>query len=285
MKTNFVKVVAFLFAIGLVFSFSACFSDPGQISPATNASVSKTDDCAGLPCSSENVSPVDKKINQTVCQNPVIVGAAFDKTGSMKWSGTAATTAEDLTLLLQHIAICGGSTGVTFIKNDSAKPIERFRANEPPPILVKPTPFPKEEDYEFADRIDEYDQKVLERDKVVRQNLKDIQPKIDDYLNTLAPLLAQKPKGSTDFSSAVNRLLVFLEEGDATWQIKPHRYLIISSDAEDTAGKTRNSFKADATVFWVNATASDKAMKDFPYQRFESFQAAVAEVLAREGVK
>lgn len=285
MKTNFVRVFAFLFVVGLSFSFSACFSDPGQISPATNTSVSKTEDCAGLPCSSENISRIDTKINQTVCQNPVIVGAAFDKTGSMKWSGTAATTAKDLIPILEHIAICGGSTGVTFIKTDSAKPIERFCANEPPPILVKPTQNAGEEDYEFADRMDAYDQKVSERDKIVRQNLKDIQPKIDDYLNTLAPLLAQKPKGSTDFSSAVNRLLVFLEEGDATWQIKPHRYLIISSDAEDTIGKTRNSFKADATVFWVNATASDRVMKDFPYQRFESFQAAVDEVIAREGGK
>jgi len=284
MKTNFVRVVAFLFVLGLGFG-SACSVDPVRSSSVSNQSLAETRDCAISPCSSENKSIAEKPLKQIICQNPLIVGVAFDQSGSMSWSGTAATTAEDLRPLLEIVVNCGGELGVTFVRSNSAKPIERFRADEPSLMPVAPTQNADEEDYEFSDRIDEYNQNLADHNGLIRENRTELEPQIDEYLKTLAPLLAQKPKGGTDFWTSINRLHVFLGESDASWSAKPQRYLVVVSDADNTVGKTKNAFKADAIVFWVNATAPDKNLKDFPYQRFESFQAAVTEILAREGVK
>ena len=280
MNTNFTKFVTFFCVLGLILFLSACSIDRSNGNSADNSS-NVTKKCAVAPCEPEKKLP----IKQIVCKNPVKVAAMFDQSGSMKWSGTAAITPDDLRPLLELTANCGGELGVTLVRSDSAKAIERFPVSEPPPMPVKPVQNADEEDYEFADRMVEYEQSLFYHSDSVRQKRSDLQPQIDEYLKILAPLLAKKPSGATDFSGALNRLSVFLEEGDAVWKVKPHRYLIIVSDAEDTAGKTKSSFKADATVFWVNATAPDKAMKDFPYKRFESFQSTVAEIIAIEGEK
>lgn len=262
MKTIFFRALTFAVILGFAVLFSACAFNPAQ-----------------------GGSETEQAVVQTVCRNPVEIGVAVDQSGSMRWSGTPAVTAEDLKPLLEQVLNCGGTLGVTFIRFDSAKPVERFRVPEPPPMPAQPAQNKDEEDYEFADRLDEYRRQVKEREKAIRQKRADLQPKVESYLNNLAALLARSPKGATAFWSAISRLKIFLTESTAAWRDRPHRYLIIVSDAADTTGKTINAFKSDATILWVNANAPDKNLKDFPSKRFENFSAAVAEILATEGVK
>lgn len=269
-------------ALSTILFFVLFIAGCGGVSTQVSPTAINSQNCLNAACSDDNQSVAEKNIPKTNCQNPVIVGGDFDQTGSMRWSGTAATSVDDLKPLIELIANCGGELGVTFVRSDSAKPIERFRAGEPPPPLTEPKQKPDEEDYEFADRMDEYSQKITERNEIVRQNRTALQPKIQNYLEMLAPLMARPPKGSTDLWSGINRLDVFLSEGDDSWQIKPHRYLIVVSDGADTVGKEKRPFKSVTSVIWVNATASEKTMKDFPYQRVENFAAAVREILAKE---
>lgn len=233
----------------------------------------------------QNVPPIDKPVVISVCQNPLIVGVDYDQSGSMSWSGTAALTTEDLNPLIEHIKNCGGEIGVTFVRRDSGKPLERLAVAEPPALPVEPTQNPNEEDYEFADRQDEYQKQLQARNDQILQFRKDLQPRIEDYLKGLEPLLDHKPKGGTDLWTSLNRLDVFLSEGNEPWMIKPHRYLLVLSDGADTMGKEKHAFKSGATVIWINAGASAKNLKDFPYHRVENFSQAVREILAKEQVK
>lgn len=285
MQTNFVSFSIFSFVLGLVFFMSACVGDSAHGGSVVNQSSVNSPNCSFSPCSPADLSIVEKPVKQIVCVNPVIAGIAYDQTGSMRWSGTSSLSVQDLQPLIEQIANCGGEIGVTFVRADSAKPVERLRADEPPPLPLEPTRKPNEEDYEFADRIDGYDHQMKTRNEELQRYRKEFQPKIDEYLSNLAPLLAVKPKGNTDFWTSVNHLDVFLAEGDAPWRTKPHRYLIIISDGEDTIGKEKHAFKSDAVIVWVNANASEKSLKDFPYQRVESFPAAMRVILAGEGVK
>ena len=241
----------------------------------------------GFWLSACNAVPNDSTLPQVTifssCKNPVIVAGVIDQSGSMKLSGTPPVSVEDFKPLLDLISRCSGEIGVTFVRSDSAKPIERFRVDEPIPPPLKPIQKEDEENYEFADRRDEYVSELAEWNKSVKEKTAKLQPKIEEYLNNLKPLLAQTPKGSTDLWSAINRVDVFLSEGDATWRVKPNRYLIVISDAQDTIGKPKNDFKSDSVVLWVNGNASGKNLKDFPYKRFESYKAAVAEIVAKEG--
>ena len=236
-------------------------------------------------CATGDELPPPPAVVVSVCEQPVEIGSADDQSGSMKFSGSPPVTVVDFKPLLDLISKCGGEIGVTFIRSNSAKPIERLRVEEPPAPPAPPTQKENEEDYEFADRTDEYDRNLAEWDKAVKEKQNKIKPEITEYLNVLKPLFEQTPKGSTDLWGAVNRLDIFLFESDAAWRNKPHRYLIIISDAHDTVGKSKNVFKSNATILWVNGNASDKDLEGFPYKRFESFTAAVAEIIAKEGVK
>lgn len=232
-------------------------------------------------CVSKEDVPPPPLVN-SACKQPIIIAKAFDQSGSMNWSGTPSIKVDDFKPLLELVSKCGGEIGITFVRANSAKPIERFPTEEPPPSPVKPIQKEGEEDYEFVDRMTEYKNKLIDwhKDETDRQTA--LKPKIKKYLDTLTPLLNKERKGATDLWSAVTRLNVFLSEGDATWQVKPKRYLIIVSDAQDTVGKPKNKFMNNINILWVNGNASDKELKDFPYQRFESFRAAVAEIVAIE---
>lgn len=285
MKPIIFRVAAVFFISVFGVFFTACVGESAQSNPVANQSFTRSQNCAIAPCSSDNQPIALKTVNKNTCQHPLIVGVDYDQTGSMRWSGTSSLSAPDLAPLIDWIADCGGEIGVTFVRADSAKPVERLRADEPPPAPVEPIQKPDEEDYEFADRMDKFRLNLQTRVVAFQRSRKNFQPKIDEYFNELAPLLAQKPKGNTDFWTSVNRLDVFLAESDASWRVKPRRYLIIVSDGADTIGKEKHALKSDAVIIWVNANASEKNLKDFPYQRVESFPAAVIEILAGEGVK
>lgn len=261
-NTNALKIVTISVILTLLVCFSACRS--GFI---------------------QNVPAVDLPVALSVCQNPLIVGIDVDQSGSMSWSGTALLTPDDLNPLIEHIEKCGGEIGVTFLRRDSAKPLVRLFIAEPPPLPAEPVQNPNEEDYEFADRQDEYQGQLQIRNDQIWQYRNDLQPKIEAYLTNLGPLLAHKPKGGTDLWTSLSRLDVFLSEGNEPWRTRPHRYLLVLSDGADTIGKEKHAFKSNATVIWINAGASAKNLKDFPYQRVEKFSQAVREVLAKEGVK
>lgn len=281
MKTKILRVPV----ISAIFAFSLFVLSCGGISSNTsensNVSSANSQVCQNAPC--DSVNPVS--IKSTTCLNPIIVGFALDQTGSMRWSGITALTIDEFKPLIARLSDCGGEIGVTLVRANSAKQIERLRFPELPtsPTLEKQKQ--NEEDYEFADREDAHKEAMDKWQKDIQQIKSAQQPEITKYSEALKPLLAEPPKGKTDFWSGVNRLDVFLGETDTSWNIKPHRYLVIYSDGEDNMGKEKRPFKCDAHVIWINANASGKSLKDFPYQRVESFQAAIREILAKEGVK
>lgn len=238
--------------------------------------------CSSLNPSNSLSTPL--ATSPSIC-NPIIIGIAYDQTGSMRWSGTSSLEVEDLKPFISHLSNCGGEIGVTFVRANSAKPIERLRFPELPMSPAEPTQKTDEEDYEFTDRKDVFSEEVKNWEKEVQRLKSEKQPEIVEYFNVLKPLLAAKPKGNTDFWSGISRLDVYLSESDVSWRVKPHRYLVVVSDGEDNIGKEKRPFKSEATVIWVNANASGKSLQDFPYQRVENFQAAVKQILAKEGVK
>lgn len=233
----------------------------------------------------ESIPATEPQPVLSVCGNPIVVGVAIDQSGSMRWSGTAPISTADLKPLIEHIRDCGGEIGVTFVRANSGKPIERLRANEPPALPTEPVQTTAEEDYEFADRQDDHRQKLETRNTAIMEYRKEFEPKMATYLDDLAPLLAHKPKGSTDLWTGLNRLDVFLSEDALPWRTEPHRYLLVASDGADSVGKEKHRFKSDATVIWVNASASERHLKDVPYKRVEDSAAAVRYILAAEGVK
>lgn len=285
MKTKIISVTAFFIILAFGLFSAACVGESAQGSSANTQASTDSLNCAVSPCSAENTVDAGNSVTKHICQNPLIVGVAYDQSGSMRWSGTSTLTTQDLLPLIEQVANCGGEIGVMFVRADSSKPVERLRAAEPPPPPLEPVQKTDEEDYEFADRLDEYQVNLQTHNEKIQRNKKELQPAVDKYLSELSPLLAQKPKGNTDFWSGINRLDVFLAESDAPWHTKPHRYLVIISDGEDTIGSKKRPFKSNAAVIWVNANASEKTLKGFLYQRFESFPAAIREILAKEGGK
>lgn len=283
MKTKILLVTI----ISAICAFSLFILSCGGVSSNTsensNVSSANSQVCQNTPCGSEH--EISTKQDKEPCLNPIVIGVALDQTGSMRWSGITALTIDEFKPLIARLSDCGGEIGITFVRADSAKQIERLRFTELPVIPNKRDKTPNEEDYEYADYEDAYNLELNDwREKVQKQKSVQ-QPEIDKYFEVLKPLLAAPPNGNTDFWTSVNRLDVFLNEGNASWNVKPHRYLVIYSDGEDNIGKEKHSFKSDAHVIWVNANASGKSMKDFPYQRVESFQSAIREILAKEGVK
>lgn len=242
--------------------------------------------CVATPACQDhsNVSEADlRKAIDRACRNPLIAVAALDTTGSMKSAGTSPPILEDFYPMIERLSECGGELAVIFIRDRAEIGAERLLFPEPPAVPTRPTKLEDEESYEFSDRLDYYNSKVLERQDWIEANRSAMQPRIDAFMGAIKQRMERPLANATDFNSAMNSADVILGEGDSVWMEHPEKFLILVSDGIDTQRRPRFGFKSGAKVFWVNTTTDEKALAGLQSTRFESFAAAIRNIVEVKG--
>ena len=227
-----------------------------------------------------NLSEDDlRKALDRACRNPLIAVAALDTTGSMKSAGTNPPLLEDFYPMIERLSECGGELAVIFIRDRAETGAERLPFPEPPAVPPRPIKREDEESYEFSDRLDYFNSKVLERQNWIEANRSVMQPRIDAFLGAVKHRMERPLANATDFNSAMNSADVVLGEGDSIWIEHPEKFLIVVSDGIDTQRRPRFAFRSGAKVYWVNATTDEKALAGLEFSRFESFAAAIRNIV------
>ncbi len=227
-----------------------------------------------------NLSETDlQKAIDGACSKPLTGVAALDATGSMKSTATRPPVLEDFDPLIERLSECGGEIAVIYIRDQAETGAERLLFPEPPGLPTRPIKQDDEEPYEFSDRLADYNSKLLGRVQWIEANWSAMQPRIDAFLAALKRQMEKPPAKATDFNSAINSADVLLAEGNNVWTVEPEKYLIIVSDAIDTQKRPRFNFRSGANIYWVNTTTDDKALAGLRFTRFESFPAAVRNIV------
>lgn len=262
---------ALLFFVGVLFLFSGCSASvsPDSLSNSFTVSVS--------PSPTPPVYPVSSS-----CY-PVRLAKVFDQSGSMGWTNTKRVSLEELKPVFSLLLRCGGEIGVTFIRSESNRPLFRFFVPEP---SVEPIFTPRSEDeepYKFTDRKKKFEKEHSdwEKAKSERQNI--YASKFDEFLKEIEPVLNAEQKGGTDFWGALHRANIMLSESEVIWNTEPHSYLVLVSDGVDTVGKPKVVLDEKINVLWVDSKTDDSILKKLHAERYESFDRALASILAIEG--
>jgi len=220
-----------------------------------------------------------QKAIDSACSKPFTGVAALDGTGSMKSTATRPAVIDDFNPLIDRLSECGGEIAVIYIRDQAETGAERLLFPEPPALPARPIKQDDEEPYELSDRLDNYNSKLLERVQWIEANRAAMQPRIDAFLAAVKRQMERPAAKATDFNSAINSADVLLAEGNNVWAVEPEKYLIIVSDAIDTQKRPRFDFRSGANIYWVNTTTDDKALAGLRFTRFESFPAAVRNIV------
>lgn len=263
-KNSFICLVALLSSVVIV---GACGGSSASSSDTNTAVITPT----------PTVNPVSASCN------PVRMAKAFDQTGSMGWTNIKRVKIEELKPVLPLLLRCGGEISVTFIRSESNRPMFRFFIPDPKP---EPSLIPRsddEEPYKFTDRKKKFEKEHLdwENEKTNREEI--YSRKFEDFLAEIEPVLSAEPKGKTDFWGAVQRAKIMLSESKVIWKTEPHSYFVLVSDGVDTVGKPKLLLDEKIKVLWVDSKTDNSILKELHADRYESFDSALASVLAIEG--
>lgn len=220
-----------------------------------------------------------RAIENDICSGPVRAETLVDETTSMAQTGTRKVVAEELLPLIDRLTECGGDLSIRYIRENLGSGSERLRFPEPLLPPERPQKLAAEESYEFSDRVDAYNLKLIERKAQIDRNKADLKQKIDEFMASLRLNLARRPANSTDFNSALNAADIVLSETDDIWRVKPRKFLILVSDAIDTQKRPKFKFRSGARVLWVNTSTDERRLAGLDVTRVEDFTAAVREIV------
>ncbi len=231
----------------------------------------------GCASCSEGPTVVPPLLATAQCGERADIGVLFDKSGSMETARTTAANANDLHPLIDSLLECGSELAVGFIRDRNETGMRRLRFAVQPGVPDLKPKGEKEPDYQYLDRLADHNRKLAARREAIEAVKEKRRPEIDEYLAGIQQALSTKPSRTTDFNSAMNQADIFLAEaGSASPGRK--KYLIVVSDALDTARRRRLEFTSGAAVLWVNTTTDKKIMAGTNATRFESFASAVLHV-------
>jgi hypothetical protein len=108
--------------------------------------------------------------------------------------------------------------------------------------------------------------------------------RVDEFRNGLGQLLEHhRTVHASAVCDGLSRADLFLSEPLANWWREPHLYLVSVSDGLDTYRKSPcPPVSSGASLLVVNGTGSVGALLGVHPLRFESFQAAVKYIFAKE---
>lgn len=218
---------------------------------------------------------------------PLRVALVQDMTGSSE---------ENMTPLLSHdqlrslIALCrtdGGELTVGVIKENSNHVFARLTIERPPAPPVKAVPTggnaialqaarQKAEKAYAAEKAGFTLRVAAWEDIIDRREA--------DFLARVQQLLARLPDARrSDVHDAVRRADRFLAEDDAIFGAPSHRYLVAVSDCIDNVRKPAPQLTSGATFIVVNGAGSLGTLGELHPHQFESIDAAVRFIAAKEG--
>jgi hypothetical protein len=262
------RAAAALAVLVFVLSISGCTDTPATSSPADSSSG----------------EPAPTRTAESAQCRPVKIAPIPDQTGSANWTRTPQLAADDLRPLFELLLKCGGEIGFGLIRDQSNRGLIRFKIPPPSPRPLAPPLSPDDDEFTTADKNEAYREMFALWEQEIKQRREKYAGEFETYLQTLQPLLAQRPKGRSDIWGAIGRADLFLSERDEAWGQATRRYLILITDGQDNVGKKPKAFKSEAQVLLVNASENVKAesLQSLQPIRFESTMAAVEHIVAAE---
>lgn len=269
----------FAFLLVVMLTMTGC-SLSSDTSPATQPATQVARETLRTPFDCGAATNDQNAGDRTASRNPIRIAIFQDKSGSSNETRTTQLSENDFAAPIDLLRCTGGELGAGIIDDVSNKSLIRLRIEVPParPAAQQVSNvFERaQQDGEFAKRMEAYNDDVAkwtaETDKRVKA-----------FLAEVRELLNQKPTArKTDVWSAISRADLFLNESDATWRRPTHRWLVLNSDAVDTARSKPIQMKAAEHLVIVNGVGSAGAAASIKPDLFENPEAAFHFITANE---
>jgi hypothetical protein len=220
-------------------------------------------------------------LQQADSGTPVKVAIVPDQTGSRTWTRTPRVSSQNLSPLIDLLRSRGGEIGVGLIRDDSNRSLVRLRVDRPPAA-------PKEPDEEgnafvlleqrtrYIGLLEKYEEGRAGWEEVTREQ-------INTFVSTLEPLLnPARAAAASDVWGALRRVDSFLAEDDTSWGGSASRWAVLVTDGQDNVGVPMASLASGAQLLVVNGSGSMGALAHLDPTQFESLDAALRHLVARE---
>ena len=239
-----------------------------------------------LATSPQSASVASAETPVGIVGSPLRIVIFEDETGSRLQTRTPQLTTEQLQ---QLIALCESHTGeIAFgvIRDESNNLFERLTIGPPPVVPVKTTATGTNAiDIDAAQA--ELDAKYQKEETAYGADIKNWKNVVAErekrFVQSVTQLLQQPPDAQrTDVNGGVARADLFLGEDGAMFGKPTHRYLLLISDGQDNIHKPVASLPPNTTVIVVNGVGSVGNLAPFNPLRFESIDAALNYIAAKE---
>lgn len=242
---------------------------------------------------SKTLSASDDAVRPATAPSDTANGAAVriavlqDKTGSADDNQTPLLTAAQLRAAVAVCKVRGGEITFGLIRENSNHLFERLTIEPPPVPPVKEQPSGGNAIALQAARAKaqkEYDVALSSYQAGLDAWEKDVQVREGAFIAKVSRLLAQAPDAQrSDVHDAVRRADRFLAEDDAIFGAPSHRYLVAISDCIDNVRKPAPELASGATFIVVNGAGSLGTLVELQPHQFESVDAALRFIGAKEG--
>jgi hypothetical protein len=246
---------------------------PSEASAQTERPTPAVSDCG----TSTNA---EARTNQTAAWNPVRIALFQDKSGSSDTTRTAQLTQADLSAPISLLRCTGGELAVGVVDNVSKKSLARLRIEVPP---WSPSTPAAANVFVRANEDAVYQQRLKDYQKDVEKWAAETDKRVEIFLAQVAELLKQPATANrTSVWNAVARADLMLNESDVTWPQPTHRYAVLNSDCQETAGTNPVAVKSGAQWIVVNGAGSVGIADALNPERFENPVAAFEFIKAKE---
>jgi hypothetical protein len=238
-------------------------------------------------CDSQSGAPerAAQAASEEVSQNSVItvpgLYAVFDdKSRSVRSARIAPLQEADLMALINVLRRTGGELSFGLIGESRDRPLLRLRIPVPP---ARPAKREAQNPFERAELESAFQQEMKSYEAKQQEWETEVNVRIKGFIEAARPRLQEPARDSaTDIYSALDRAELFLNEPGAVWPAETHRYIILNSDGIDTVRRKPTEIKSGARLLLINGSGSLGKLASLAPLRFESKQAALDYIAAKE---
>jgi hypothetical protein len=217
---------------------------------------------------------------------PLRIVVFEDETGSRLETRTPQLTPEQLRRLIALCEAHAGEIGFGVIRDESNNLFERLTIDPPPPpptAQVATGTNGIDLEAKQAELDGAYNRDVVTYNADIKKWKGNVADHEKMFVSNVSRLLAQPPDAQrTDVNGGIGRAELFLSENEAVFGKPAHRYLVMISDGQDNIHKPKTALPPNTTLIIVNGVGSVGSLADLHPLRFESIDAALNYIAAKE---